>query len=85
MTNEQAFTMIEHAIVHLKQSDAYWDNEEYLPTERAINTLYEAHKAIGVLGQIPSWETEQRTVSYWYRGSAHINPTKGNGKAEVSK
>lgn len=58
MTNESALTMVEHAIEHLRQSDAYWHNEDYLPTERAINTLFEAHKAVGPLGQIPSWEQD---------------------------
>lgn len=42
MTNEQVLTMLEHAIEHLRQSNAYWDNEDYLPTERAILTLQEA-------------------------------------------
>jgi hypothetical protein len=25
-------------------------------------------------------EQSQRIVSYWYRGSMHIDPTQGNGK-----
>jgi len=57
MDNETVSTMLEHAIEHERQSSWYWDNVYYLFSERAINTLLEAHKAVGPLGQIPSWET----------------------------
>jgi hypothetical protein len=60
MSNEQALTIIEHAINHLKLSDAYWHNEDYLGIERAITILHEAHKSIGPLGQIPSWERNEQ-------------------------
>jgi hypothetical protein len=56
MTNEQVLTMLENAIDHLLYSDEYWHNEDYLAIERAMTTLREAHKAVGPLGQVPSWE-----------------------------
>ncbi len=45
LNNETAFMLIEHAIGHLDASDT-----------DAIAILTEAYKAIGPLGQIPSWE-----------------------------
>lgn len=58
MNNETVLTLLEHAIEHLRQSDMYWHNEDYLPCERAIITLTEAWHAIGLTGQIPSWELQ---------------------------
>lgn len=57
MTNEQAFTMLEHAVEYIK-NEYPWTNErgQYLVFNQTVNTLVEAHKAIGPLGQIPSWE-----------------------------
>jgi hypothetical protein len=55
-TNEDAFLMLEHAIEYLINSDEYWQDAGYLDVERALTTLREAHKAIGPLGQTPSWE-----------------------------
>jgi hypothetical protein len=57
MTNEKALTMVEHAIDYLSGFFGNWyyntDDDAVL---LAIGTLHEAHKAIGPLGQIPSWE-----------------------------
>lgn len=45
LNNETAFMLIEHAVGHLSVNDT-----------EAIAILTEAYKAIGPLGQIPSWE-----------------------------
>jgi rubredoxin len=55
VTNEDALTMLEHAIDYLG-TRGYPDDGIML----AIGTLYEAHKAVGPLGQIPSWERRNR-------------------------
>lgn len=54
VTNEEALTMVEHAISYLS-TRGYPDDSILL----AIGTLYEAHKAVGPLGQVPSWEQEK--------------------------
>lgn len=46
MTNEETFTALEHAIAYLGDRDRF-----------AVSILVEAHKAIGPMGQVPSWET----------------------------
>ncbi len=62
LNNETAFMMIEHAIGHLNASDT-----------DAIAILTEAYKAIGPLGQIPSWESEgERTAAILYRFASSL-------------
>jgi hypothetical protein len=54
VTNEEAFTMVEHAIDYLG-TRGYPDDGILL----AVCTLRDAHKAIGPYGQIPPWESAQ--------------------------
>jgi hypothetical protein len=56
MTNEQALTLLEHAEYHLLKDDDYWREDGYTAVEQALVTIREAWKAVGPLGQIPSWE-----------------------------
>ncbi len=59
MTNERALTMVEHAIQYLS---GFFGNLYYVSDDPCVSlalaTLYEAHKAIGPMGQIPSWEVQ---------------------------
>ena len=55
MDNEQAFTILEHAIAYLS-THGYLDTSGDAEAIATLYTLYEAHKAIGPRGQIPSWE-----------------------------
>ena len=52
VSNEECYTILEHAIDYL-ETLGYPDDSILA----AVQTLREAHKAIGPLGQIPSWET----------------------------
>lgn len=53
MTNEYAFTVLEHAIEHVRQAtNADNGNDQF----DASHMLIEAWQAIGPSGQIPSWE-----------------------------
>jgi hypothetical protein len=56
MTNEQALTTIEHAISYLLTS-----NQTHAEINDACDILYAGHKAIGPLGEIPSWEPIKNT------------------------
>lgn len=57
MDNERALTMLEHAIDSLiDDREDFWYKLSPSVLDWAIVTLREAHKAIGPLGQIPSWE-----------------------------
>ena len=51
VSNEEAYAIVEHAIDYLSTRGYPCD-----AILAAIDTLHEAHKAIGPLGQIPSWE-----------------------------
>jgi hypothetical protein len=57
MDNERALTMLEHAIDSLiDDREDFWYKLSPRVLDLAINTLREAHKAIGPLGQIPKFE-----------------------------
>ena len=53
MTNEDAYEAIEHAIEYVERNTNADNGNDCFD---AVHLLIEAHKAVGPLGQIPSWE-----------------------------
>jgi hypothetical protein len=63
VSNEDAATMIEHAIDYLSGFGARYYSVNDKAVSLALQTLHEAHKAIGPLGQIPTWDDTDNAKS----------------------
>lgn len=57
-SNEDILTTLEHAIDYLSGFGARYYMSNDSSVSLAIEMLYEAHKAVGPTGQIPSWEVQ---------------------------